>query len=206
MESMIRRHRSWDTYLKEPAPDKFKLLVVMDTVYVLIALADTFDPWDTQRILTYSNYSVFDRANPEHVKSSLYKNLLKQPRLEESETNQPPKHLFESGRFLRDKGHFYEQVCKKSGHPVLIFAGTDQVRKGNTWQHIAKIERKIPVLADYKFGAVREATQLYQDLSYFMGNTIHPSPDLAPPVQVSDKDRIVQHGFDLRQSFRHRKD
>lgn len=47
--------------------------------------------------------------------------------------------------------------------------------------------------------------EMYQQLSYYIGNVLRDSPDKQPPVQVSDKDRILQHGFDLKQSFRHRK-
>jgi hypothetical protein len=31
------------------------------------------------------------------------------------------------------------------------------------------------------------------------------SPDIKPPVEIHDKDKITGHGFDLKQSFRHRK-
>lgn len=69
------------------------------------------------------------------------------------------------------------------------------------------VDKNIPRLTEYGFHNNIDAEQLYQNLEYWFGNLRHtPSPDLAPPVTLSDKDRIVQHGFDLKQSFRHRKD
>lgn len=47
--------------------------------------------------------------------------------------------------------------------------------------------------------------EMYQLLAGYCANVLRDNPDTKPPVQVSDKDRIVQHGFDLKQSFRHRK-
>jgi hypothetical protein len=52
--------------------------------------------------------------------------------------------------------------------------------------------------------ALIPATQMYQELSYFMGNTIKEHPDTEPPVEVSNNCKIINAGFDLKQSFRHR--
>lgn len=61
---------------------------------------------------------------------------------------------------------------------------------------------EIPMLSKYGFASVISPDQAYQELDYFIGNLMNESPDLAPPVKVSDKDKIVQHGFDLKTSFR----
>jgi hypothetical protein len=37
-----------------------------------------------------------------------------------------------------------------------------------------------------------------------MGNLMHNTPDINPPAVLSEKERIVKAGFDLKQSFRHR--
>lgn len=71
--------------------------------------------------------------------------------------------------------------------------------------HRILVDRNIPILGDLGLAAVYEPQQLYQDLAYFMGNTLRGSPDLAPPSTMTNKERIVQHGFDLKQSFRHRR-
>lgn len=70
---------------------------------------------------------------------------------------------------------------------------------------LLSIEGKTPRLKDLGLSSLYPAEALYQDIAYFVGNVLHPSPDLAPPVFIADKDKIVQYGFDLKQSFRHRK-
>jgi hypothetical protein len=62
---------------------------------------------------------------------------------------------------------------------------------------------RLPRLGELGFAAIFSAEQAYQNLSYFVGNYLRDSADLNPPAAVSDRDRIVQHGFDLKKSFRH---
>jgi hypothetical protein len=64
---------------------------------------------------------------------------------------------------------------------------------------------RCPILKDIGVPSLITAFQMYQDLSYFMGNTMKVSPDINPPVEVSNKEKILKAGFDLSQSFRHRK-
>lgn len=68
------------------------------------------------------------------------------------------------------------------------------------------VDEQIPILADLGFPKLIDPYSLYQDLSYFVGNLLHESPDMKPPVEVSNADKIHAAGFDLKQSFRHRKD
>lgn len=62
----------------------------------------------------------------------------------------------------------------------------------------------VPILANIGMPKLVPAEQMYQDLSYFLGNIIKESPDMTPSSKMSDKEKIVGHGFDLKQSFRHR--
>ncbi len=66
------------------------------------------------------------------------------------------------------------------------------------------IDDIIPKLDVLGIPSVYPAEQIYQDISYFIGNTLTPSPDTVVPNISSDKEKILQHGFDLKQSFRHR--
>jgi hypothetical protein len=66
-----------------------------------------------------------------------------------------------------------------------------------------KASGRLPRLGELGFAAIFSAEQAYQNLSYFVGNYLRDSADLNPPAAVSDRDRIVQHGFDLKKSFRH---
>ena len=67
------------------------------------------------------------------------------------------------------------------------------------------IEENVPVLADLGLPALVSPEQMYQDIAYFLGNTINESPDMMPPTKMTDKEKIVAAGFDVVQSFRHRK-
>jgi hypothetical protein len=88
------------------------------------------------------------------------------------------------------------QISRKIKAPVFTFVYTNSG---------VIIDSDIPKLVDLGFPTLRSAEQLYQDISYFMANTIHESPDMMPRTVMTDKERILQHGFDLKQSFRHRK-
>lgn len=61
-----------------------------------------------------------------------------------------------------------------------------------------------PILGTVGFPSLISPFEMYQDLAYFVGNTMKPVPDTEPPVEVSNREKILKAGFDLRQSFRHR--
>ena len=67
------------------------------------------------------------------------------------------------------------------------------------------VDSAIPRLTNLGMPSLYPAEQLYQDISYFICNTMKDSPDMMPRTEMTDKERILQHGFDLKQSFRHRK-
>lgn len=90
------------------------------------------------------------------------------------------------------------ELSKVVGHPVFVvdsFGGrnSDVVVNG-----------ECPNLGQLGLAAQYPAEQIYQDLAYFIVNKMKDSPDLAPASPVTDKEKIVQHGFDVRKSFRHR--
>lgn len=66
------------------------------------------------------------------------------------------------------------------------------------------IDGEVPILGNIGFTGIMDAQQIYQELSYFVGNVIKTSPDLAPVTIMSDKEKISQHGFDNKISFRNR--
>lgn len=99
-------------------------------------------------------------------------------------------------------------LSREIKQPVFIvdsstWVYTDKAHKHHKW--ITTVDCDLPVLIGLGFASVISAEQMYQDIAYFMSNTIHTNADIAPPVEVSEKDKIVGHGFDLKQSFRHRK-
>lgn len=58
-----------------------------------------------------------------------------------------------------------------------------------------------PRLADLEFYKVVSPWDAYQELSMFLGNIAAPD---RVPVTIPDKDRIQQHGFDMKYGFRTR--
>lgn len=64
---------------------------------------------------------------------------------------------------------------------------------------------KIPVLSELGIASIIPAEKIFQELSYFIGNVMKDTPDVKPPVTIDNDLRIEGHGFDLKQSFRHRK-
>lgn len=90
------------------------------------------------------------------------------------------------------------KLSKIINQPVFIMTG------GAFWDKVPKVKLlcEIPKLGDIGFTTVLSPEQIYQEISQFMGNVLRDSPDSNPPATVSDKDRIVQKGFDLVTSFR----
>jgi len=72
-------------------------------------------------------------------------------------------------------------------------------------KNLITIDSNIPVLANYEIPTIITAEQLYQDLSYYVSNKMHTSPDLVVNDNQTNKEKIAGHGFDVKQSFRHRK-
>lgn len=101
------------------------------------------------------------------------------------------------------------ELCKKVNQPVFVIKEINYDRSsvgsigGFT---LIEVEDKIPKLKDIGFTSLVDPVKLFYDISFFMTNVLRDNPDVQPPVEVSDKDKIPQHGFDLKQSFRHRKE
>lgn len=58
-----------------------------------------------------------------------------------------------------------------------------------------------PKLADVHFYKVMPPWEAYQELSMFLGNIAAPD---RVPVSIADRDRVQQHGFDMKYGFRTR--
>lgn len=95
---------------------------------------------------------------------------------------------------------FFLELSQKIKQPVFKILGDYYLNR----RQVA-IDSEIPILADTGIQSLVDPYQMYQDIAYFIGNTLIENPDIAPPVVVGEKDRIVAHGFDLKQSFRHRR-
>lgn len=108
-------------------------------------------------------------------------------------------------------------LTNKMGRPIPMFTIEKDEFNSSTrrWLHgIEKIDLPINQLEinvnvclnDLGFAAIMSAEQAYQHIESYIVNVLRDNPDKIPPVQVDDKIKIGQHGFDLKQSFRHRKE
>jgi hypothetical protein len=66
------------------------------------------------------------------------------------------------------------------------------------------VEGRVPILNDLGLPALLSAEQCYQEIALFLGNVLNVVPD-GPAVPATDVQKAEAHGFDKRQSFRHRK-
>ena len=93
-------------------------------------------------------------------------------------------------------------LCRLVGQPVFWLEydllGTRKNEPPNV-----KVSKEVPQLSKIKnFAAHYPANEIYQDLSYVLGNLMHDPPDANPPVQVGEAVRWVKKGFDSKTSFR----
>ena len=98
---------------------------------------------------------------------------------------------------------FLIELSRKIKAPVFVIR--DVYRK--TWKSdriMVKVAGQCPILREIGMPALIPAAQIYQELAYFVGNTMKEHPDTEPPVEVSNTSKILNAGFDLKQSFRHR--
>lgn len=89
------------------------------------------------------------------------------------------------------------ELSRKVNAPVFTF-------DSNYRSDVITVDGEIPVLGNLGFASIIDAQQIYQELSYFVGNVIKTSPDLAPVSMMTNNEKISQYGFDVRKSFRHR--
>lgn len=67
------------------------------------------------------------------------------------------------------------------------------------------ISEIVPKLTDFGINSVLSPEQCYQAIDHAITNIIKQNPDTTPVNVVPDKSKVVNHGFDARVSFRHRK-
>lgn len=106
------------------------------------------------------------------------------------------------GKFSQE----FVDLSKKLNTPVFCIRSRDTYDPAGRKVGIV-IDGDIPILADLGFASIIKPHQMYQEISYFLANTMNGSPDIQPigKPPITDKEKTLSHGFDLKQSFRHRK-
>ena len=100
-----------------------------------------------------------------------------------------------------------QRVAKQEGEKQWLTKHRQTQRLTSVRSPTTKIviDKNIPILQEYGINHYIQPEQLYQDIAYYVSNKMVTSPDLEVHDNMTDKEKIVQHGFDLKQSFRHRK-
>jgi len=103
------------------------------------------------------------------------------------------------------KSYFYnynekmEEISKKLDTSIFIILDIKVLQGQNKYK--IKFLNKIPLLKDVGFGKIKQSMEIYKELyNYFLKQ--NPSD---PPISVDNKQKIVKAGFDIKESFRHRK-
>ena len=169
--------RSDDLY--RSAKCKTKWLAIAGKLYLL--LADIGDPYNP----TPDNWTVLNETRHPQAWAILHASRGWRHR------NREPVNYI--GREMPE----VLELSRKINAPVFTFTSNRR--------DIAHIDGNVPILSTLGIPALISASQMYQDIAYFLGNTMKGSPDLMPASPQSNKEKITAAGFDLVQSFRHRK-
>ena len=94
------------------------------------------------------------------------------------------------------------EISQQIKQPVFMVNSIEWDRKTRTYKF--NIDQNIPILQECGINRHIQPEQLYQETAYYISNKMVTSPDLVVVNSMSDKEKIVQHGFDTKQSFRHR--
>ena len=93
------------------------------------------------------------------------------------------------------------QISKEIESPIFKVTWVSWNKQKHLYCY--EVDSNIPCLEQLGFSKIQSPEEVYQNVSYFLTNILNPSPDLNPPVTIQDdKIKILEHGFDLKTSFR----
>jgi hypothetical protein len=93
----------------------------------------------------------------------------------------------------------WELFHKLVDSPIFIIQGMDYQRKKNNY--VVGFRKETVLLGDIGFSKIKYPLDMFLDMSAF----ISKSKSQEPSVTLDNSEKIVKSGFDLKQSFRHRK-
>lgn len=102
-----------------------------------------------------------------------------------------------AGFFEKQTNNLIEEFCIENRYVVLTCADMSKVIENNYDSQYRLIANGY--LDKLQFFRVMDSFAAYQELDMFVSGTLPQST--AMPIEISDKDRILQHGFD-KYSFR----
>lgn len=93
----------------------------------------------------------------------------------------------------------FDLISRYIKQPIFMYERVHRYGK-----NYVEISDQIPNLTLMGFGKLLEPHLLYQDIEFYISNVINHGVGINPPVVISDKEKVIKHGFDVKQSFRHR--
>lgn len=160
----------------------YVIVVAGKGYYVRAERATQYDNFGDFKILTKENFPKF-YERPSNIPSWY-------PHREPKESN-----------YIGFENELFTFIARKINQPVFRINRFTQTNKNVS----VFVDSNIPILQDYGLSSIISPEQIYQDISYYLCNTMHESPDVRVPNILSDKEKVLQYGFDAKQSFRHRK-
>lgn len=115
----------------------------------------------------------------------------------ESQTNAISKEHFD-----KNYTDLYNTIRTKTDAPIVswsLYSNPDKLVPGPI--HMGKGLMINPILRELQFDKVMTSVQVLQNIEMYMNKVFHPEK----PTKQPNKSKITSHGFDLKQSFRHRK-
>jgi len=111
-------------------------------------------------------------------------------------------YTFRWDKYVGQESSIGVKISQRIKQPVFVI---EQISRNWTNDSMTfVINDAVPILQNLHFAKFFSPEQMYQDIAYFVSNKMVTSPDLVVNNNMTDKEKIVQHGFDIRQSFRHR--
>ena len=93
-------------------------------------------------------------------------------------------------------------IMKESNRPILVVG--DIRKKGREASTVVAVFRNDVLLKNHHIQDLISADEIYKHLSNFIAYELNNDKN-EPPVEVTNKDKIIKAGFDVKKSFRHRK-
>ena len=119
--------------------------------------------------------------------------------------------IFEVKYYTRPKNILNEDLTLNSSYDILFIH--KQLKRAVLLCDVIdyhgkriEINCKIPSLADIGFPTIKDSFCVYKDITKFIGENLIENSDKLPPVELSNNDKIHKAGFDVKKSFRHRKE
>ncbi len=174
---------------------KLKWLCLIGKIYLVLedsapkAPEEVVPPWDGYLVPTPTRLKLLQDSHQCFLDFSEYS-----------------KHMFRGRDYLEkvrslSEGVYSEDVVNLSrevGSPAFFISHLS-MKGSDLW---ATVLPETPRLGDLGLAKKLPPERMYQEISYFVGNTLHKSPDIDPPAGVCEKSRLVQRGFDPKTSFR----